>query len=173
MDMMGKIRRLHFRGRLSFSEIARRTGLSRNTVKKWIKAPAATQPRYRRSARAGKLTAWHDTLIQALRADARRPRHERRSGRALHAQIKAEGYTGSYSRVTDFIRAWRQGGDETGAPRAFVPLAFELGEAFQFDWSEEGLVVGGIYRRLQVAHLKLCASRAFSLGKVCTTPAAA
>ncbi len=45
MDMMGKIRRLHFRGRLSFSEIARRTGLSRNTVKKWIKAPAATQPR--------------------------------------------------------------------------------------------------------------------------------
>ena len=163
MDMMGKIRRLHFRGRLSFSEIARRTGLSRITVKKWIKAPAATQPRYRRSARAGKLTAWHDTLIQALRADARRPRHERRSGRALHAQIKAEGYTGSYSRVTDFIRAWRQGGDETGAPRAFVPLAFELGEAFQFDWSEEGLVVGGIYRRLQVAHLKLCASRAFSL----------
>ena len=163
MDMMGKIRRLHFRGRLSFSEIARRMGLSRNTVKKWIKAPAATQPRYRRSARAGKLTAWHDTLIQALRADARRPRHERRSGRALHAQIKAEGYTGSYSRVTDFIRAWRQGGDETGAPRAFVPLAFELGEAFQFDWSEEGLVVGGIYRRLQVAHLKLCASRAFSL----------
>ena len=98
-----------------------------------------------------------------LRGDARRPKHERRSGRALHAQIKAEGYRGSYSRVTDFIRAWRQGGGETGAPRAFVPLAFELGEAFQFDWSEEGLVVGGIYRRLQVAHLKLCASRAFCL----------
>ena len=163
MDMMGKIRRLHFRDRLTFSEIARRTGLSRNTVKKWIKAPAATQPRYRRSAREGKLTAWHDTLIQTLRADVRRPKHERRSGRALHAQIKAEGYTGSYSRVTDFIRAWRQGGGEAGAPRAFVPLAFELGEAFQFDWSEEGLVIGGIYRRLQVAHLKLCASRAFCL----------
>ncbi len=46
---------------------------------------------------------------------------------------------------------------------AFVPLAFELGEAFQFDWSEEGLVVGGVYRRLQLAHMKLCASRAFWL----------
>ena len=44
-----------------------------------------------------------------------------------------------------------------------MPLSFELGEAFQFDWSEEGLVVGGIYRRLQVAHTKLCASRAFWL----------
>jgi hypothetical protein len=46
---------------------------------------------------------------------------------------------------------------------AFVPLAFELGEAFQFDWSEEGLVVGGIYYRVQVSHMKLCASRAFWL----------
>ena len=83
MDMMGKIRRLHFRDRLSFSEIARRTGLSRNTVKKWIKAPEGSQPRYRRGASAGKLAAWHEALIQALRADARRPKHERRSGRAL------------------------------------------------------------------------------------------
>ncbi|MBK6744270.1 MAG: DDE-type integrase/transposase/recombinase [Hydrogenophilales bacterium] len=44
-----------------------------------------------------------------------------------------------------------------------MPLSFELGEAFQFDWSEEGLVVGGIYYRLQVSHMKLCASRAFWL----------
>jgi hypothetical protein len=33
--------------------------------------------------------------------------------------------------------------------------------AIQFDWSEEGLVIGGVYRKLQVAHMKLCASRAF------------
>jgi len=64
--------------------------------------------------------------------------------------------------VTDFIRAWRQdsGKDTT---KAFVPLSFELGEAFQFDWSEEGIVVGGVYHQAQVAHLKLCASRAFWL----------
>jgi hypothetical protein len=46
---------------------------------------------------------------------------------------------------------------------AFVPVGFEWGEAFQFDWSEEGLVVGGIYYRMQVADMKLCASRAFWL----------
>jgi len=45
-----------------------------------------------------------------------------------------------------------------------VPLAFGLGEAYQFDWSEEGLVIAGVYRRLQVAHMKLAASRAFWLG---------
>lgn len=48
--------------------------------------------------------------------------------------------------------------------KAFVPLAFALGEAFQFDWSDEGLVIAGVYRRLQLAHMKLCASRAFWMG---------
>ena len=44
-----------------------------------------------------------------------------------------------------------------------MPLAFEWGEAYQFDWSEEGVVVGGVFYRAQVAHLTLCASRAFWL----------
>jgi hypothetical protein len=43
--------------------------------------------------------------------------------------------------------------------RCLRALSFALGEAFQFDWSEEALVIGGQYLRLQVAHLKLCASR--------------
>ena len=44
-----------------------------------------------------------------------------------------------------------------------MPLQFAWGEAFQFDWSEEGIVIGGVYRRVQMAHLTLCASRAFWL----------
>jgi len=151
MDMIGKVKRMHFRDHLSFSDIARRTGLSRNTVKKWVKAPTEVEPRYRREAAAGKLSAFHEGLIQALRVDARRPKHERRTARALHAEIKAQGYLGGYSRLTDFLRAWRQGEGQGAATKAFVPLVFELGEAFQFDWSEEGLVVGGIYWRMQVS----------------------
>jgi transposase len=98
-----------------------------------------------------------------LKADARRPRHERRTAKALYVEIKAAGYGGGYTRVTDFIREWRQAEGQSATTHAFIPLAFELGEAFQFDWSEEGLVVGGIYYRAQVAHMKLCASRAFWL----------
>ncbi len=64
--------------------------------------------------------------------------------------------------VTNFIRAWRQKSDKLPS-KAFVPLSFELGEAFQFDWSDEGLVVGGIFHKVQVSHLKLCASQAFWL----------
>nr|WP_254226666.1 DDE-type integrase/transposase/recombinase [Burkholderia glumae] len=44
-----------------------------------------------------------------------------------------------------------------------MPLAFEPGEAFQFDWSCEYAFVGGLRRRLEVAHVKLNSSRAFWL----------
>lgn len=46
---------------------------------------------------------------------------------------------------------------------AYVPLSSEWDDAFQFDWSEEGIVIGGIWRKVQLAHMKLCASRAFWL----------
>lgn len=37
MDMIGKVRRMKMRDGVSISEISRKTGLSRNTVKKWLK----------------------------------------------------------------------------------------------------------------------------------------
>jgi transposase len=163
MDMIGKVKRMYLRDHFSLSEIAKRTALSRNTVKKWVKAPVQPQPRYRRGAVAGKLSAFAPALEQMLGANARRPKHERRTAKALYAELKTQGYAGGYSRLTDYIRAWRQAQGQGAAGKAYVPLAFELGEAFEFDWSEEGLVIGGIYRRLQVSHLKLCASRAFWL----------
>ena len=83
MDRIGRIRRLHVRDKLSEREIARMTGLSRNTVSKWLRAPVAEAPRYRREARPNKLSAFEAMLKQALTADARRPKHERRTARAL------------------------------------------------------------------------------------------
>ena len=163
MAMIGKVRRLHSREKKSVREITRITSLSRNTVRKWLKAPVEGEPKYRRGEQPGKLTEFHERLMQALAADAHRARHERRTARALYAELKAAGYEGGYTRVTDFIREWRRGVGQAALTKAFVPLAFELGEAFQFDWSEEGLVVGGIYYRLQVARMLLCASRAFWL----------
>jgi transposase len=164
MAMIGKVRRMFHRQKKSVREISRITSLSRNTISKWLEAPLEGEPKSRpRAPKPGKLTAYHETLKQALKADAHRPKKERRTALALFAEIQAAGYTGGYSRVTDYIRAWRQGEGQGETAKAFVPLSFELGEAFQFDWSEEGLVVGGIYYRLQVSHMKLCASRAFWL----------
>jgi transposase len=149
MAMIGKVLRMHHREKKSVREIVRATSLSRNTVRKYLRTDKAEPPQYRRRAVATKLTPFVEAVKMALLADARRPRKERRTAKALHKQIALEGYEGGYSRLTDFIRDWRaqQGGVAIG--KAFVPLTFELGEAFQFDWSDEALVIGGMYRKLQ------------------------
>ena len=163
MSMYAKVRRLFFREKLSINEIVRRTSLSRNTVKKWLRATEVTELQYRRRPMPTKLTPYEDQLKQALIADSHRPKRDRRTALMLLAELQKSGYTGSYTRLTDYIRNWRTAGEPELGRSAFVPLKFRLGEAFQFDWSEEPLVVGGFYRRLQVAHIKLCASRAFLL----------
>lgn len=103
MDMVGRIRRLHSRGKKSAREIARIAGLSRNTVAKWLQAPVEETAKYQRSAGTTKLEPYKEALKLALNADARRPAKIRRTAKALFEQIRAAGYTGCYSRVTDFI----------------------------------------------------------------------
>lgn len=160
MVMYAKIRRMFFREHLSISEIARRTTLTRNTIKKWLRAADSSEPKYRRAKAINKLTAFEPKLLMALEADARRPKRDRRTALRLFEMIQQEGFTGSYSRVTQFVRQWRNQ-SSIGSKSAFVPLKFALGEAFQFDWSEEWLMIGGIHRKILAAHTKLCASRAF------------
>ena len=164
MDMIGKVRRLRLRDKLSLSEIVRRTGISRNTIKKWVNQEAILKPpRFERVSSPGVLSRFEATLVEALTADAKRIKRERRSARALFRQLQAQGYRGGHTTVYYFVANWQR--EHALGPKAkgFVPLKFALGEAFQFDWSEEGLVVGGIYYRMQVSHMKLCASRAFWL----------
>ena len=163
MVMYAKIRRMYFRENQSISEIARKTSLSRNTVKKWLRESDGCEPKYRRNRSEKILKPFEPWLLQALKADSHRPKRDRRTARKLFEAIRLQGFTGDYSRVTEFVREWREGCDGVAAKSAFVPLKFQLGEAFQFDWSEESLVIGGILRRVIVAHTKLCASRAFIL----------
>ena len=163
MATYAKVRRMRLREGLSISEIARRTSLSRNTIKAWLRASTRSEMSYRREAGPKKLDGHREWLRQALEIDARRPRKERRTALRLFAQLQAEGFDGSYTRVTEAIRAWRAESGAVTARSAFVPLRFEWGEAYQFDWSEEGIVIGGVWRKVQLAHMKLCASRAFWL----------
>lgn len=104
--LKGKIRALREREGKSIIEIAKRTSLSRNTIKKWLKVPADAQLQYQRRSAPCKLTPFFETIRQALKTDAHRPRHERRSARALLSLIQARRSDVDYSRRTDFIRAW-------------------------------------------------------------------
>ena len=164
MSMYAKVRRLKLREGLSISEIARRTSLSRNTIKTWLREPAPrTQMAYQRPPGPKVLEGFTAWLDQAVKTDENRPRKERRTARRLFEQLQEQGFKGHYCRVTEYLRAQRAAAGAVTARSAYVPLQFGWGEAFQFDWSEEGLVIGGIWRKVQLAHMKLCASRAFWL----------
>ncbi len=39
MEMLGKVRRLYFRDKVSLREKPKRTGLSRNTIREWLRKP--------------------------------------------------------------------------------------------------------------------------------------
>jgi len=43
MEILGRIRRMFLRDGLGYSEIARRTGIARNTVKRWLKGVAVSR----------------------------------------------------------------------------------------------------------------------------------
>ena len=95
MELLGKIRRMHVRDKMSERAIANCTGLSRNTVHKWLEIPQEVQaPRYFRAEKFGKRTALAAELEQALKADTHRHKQVQRTGKALFAQIKASGYVG-------------------------------------------------------------------------------
>ncbi len=160
MNILGKVRRLYYRDRLTLSEIERRTGLTRKTIRKWLKAPEGAEPKYRRQNAGSKIAPYAEQLLKMLAVDARRPKRERRTALKLYAELQLLGFAGDYSRVTEFIRRWRESGG-AAVVKAFVPLQFEPGEAHQFDWSEEHIVIGGVYRKILLAHLKLCFSRTF------------
>ena len=163
MALLSVIRRWHFREHLSIREIGRRTGLSRNTIRKYLRAEGV-EPKFKVPDRPSKLDPFADRLAAWLRTEAKKNRKQRRTMKQLHADLVSLGYEGSYGRVAAFAREWKadlQRELQTSGRGTFVPLTFEPGEAFQFDWSEDWAIIGNERTKLQVAHMKLSYSRAF------------
>jgi transposase len=165
MELLSVIRRWRLRDHFSIREISRRTGLSRNTVRKYLRSDIV-EPKFNVADRTSRLDPYADKLSRMLLQEAGRSRKQKRTVKQLHVDLVALGYEGSYNRVAAFAREWkaaRQREQQTCGRGAFVPLAFMPGEAFQFDWSEDWAIIDGERTKLQVAHFKLSYSRAFTL----------
>jgi transposase len=163
MDLLSVIRRWHFRQGIPIREIRRRTGLSRNTIRKYLRDDAV-EPTFKVPKRPSKLDQFAEKLTTWLRVESGKSRKQKRTAKQLHADLVKLGYEGSYSRVAAFARSWkteRQYEKQTSGRGTFVPLIFQPGEAFQFDWSEDYALLNGRPTKLQVAHTKLSHSRAF------------
>ena len=83
MATLNVIRRWALRDQMSIREIARRTGLARNTVKKYLRSEE-TEPRYARRVSSSKLDPYAEKLATWLGIEATKSRKQRRTLRQIH-----------------------------------------------------------------------------------------
>lgn len=165
MALLSVIRRRTPRDHLSIREISRRMSLSRNTIRKYLRS-GAVDPKFKVPVRPSKPGSFAAKLSHWLKVEAGKSRKHKRTVRQLHADLGVPGYEGSCGRVSAYAREWtadRQRALQATGRGVFVPLVFQPGDAFQFDWSKDWTVLGGERTKLQVAHVKLSHSHAFIL----------
>lgn len=158
VETIAKIRRAYFVQQKPIKAICRELGVSRKVVRKVLRSDA-TEFRYVRETQPlPKIGPWRDRLDALLLANEGKSSRERLTLIRLFEALRGFGYDGSYDAVRRYARAWRQ---ERGAAtaQAYVPLSFAPGEAYQFDWSHEIVLINGVTVTVKVAHVRLCHSR--------------
>jgi transposase len=158
VETIGRIRREHYVKGKAIKEIARDLNLSRNTVRKVLRSNATSFEYERGHQPLPKIGPWRDELEALLLANDGKAPRERLTLIRIFEALRGLGYDGSYDAVRRYAKAWRQGRG-TATAQAFVPLSFAPGEAYQFDWSHEIVLLSGTTVAVKVAHVRLCHSR--------------
>ena len=158
VETIARIRRAHFVQGKTIKAMCREFGIARNTIRRILRS-GETSFAYQRDVQPRpKLGQWMEELDRRLVANDRLPRRERLGLIRIFEDLRGEGYQGGYDAVRRYnqTRRRKQG---KGSSDAFVPLSFAPGEAYQFDWSHEVVVLRGITTPIKVAQVRLCHSR--------------
>lgn len=137
--------------------IARKYHLSRNTVRRYLRNGITEPARKQSKEEKPRLGPYVTELERLLEIDLKAPKRERRTAIMLFEELQRQGYQGAYDSVQRHVREWKA--DKNAVTGVFIPLSFEPGEAFQFDWSEESLMLGGMPTKVKIAHCRLSHSR--------------
>jgi len=158
VETIGRIRREHLVKGKSIKEIARDLKISRNTVRRILRSGETSFSYEREVQPRPRLGRWKADLDRMLTTNAGNTTRERLTLIRLFEELQALGYEGGYDAVRRYARTWsREHASQTAV--AFVPLSFAPGEAYQFDWSHEIVVMSGVTVTVKVAHMRLCHSR--------------
>jgi len=158
VETIAKIRRAFFQQKKAIKTISRELKVSRKAIRKVIRS-GATEFRYERSVQPmPKIGPWRERLDALLLANIGKAPRERLTLVRIFEELRGLGYEGGYDAVRRYAKAWKK---EHGAAeaQAYVPLSFAPGEAYQFDWSHEIVLINGITSIVKVAHFRLCHSR--------------
>src|SRR6187397_873083 len=159
VETIAKIRRaFFFKQGKPIKAICRELGVSRKVVRKVIRS-GATEFRYEREDQPlPKLGRWRDDLDRLLSTNESKPARERLTLIRVFEELRGIGYEGGYDAVRRYAKSWRKDRVVASAA-AYVPLIFAPGEAYQFDWSHEIVLINGVTVTVKAAHVRLCHSR--------------
>jgi len=158
VETIRKIRQAHFRDGKGIREISRELNLSRNTVRNIIRS-GITEQKYERIAQPHpKLGTFIERLAELLSEDSSKPVSHRRSAQLLFEQLQREGYDGGYDAVRRCV-CTRKRASGAALVKAYIPLEYGPGDAFQFDWSYEQVEIAGVHEEVKIAQFRLCHSR--------------
>ena len=158
MAQLEYIRKLYFMEGLSIREISRRTGIHRDTIAKYISLEEPQPPKYRltKEREHPVLGPYIPMIKQILEEDKNRHRKQRHTGTKIYERLKAEGFTGGYNTVMDYLRKECRKQKE-----AFLPLEFELGTYAEVDWIEAYFFLKGKETKAYIFVMKLRGSGGF------------
>src|SRR3954451_8873583 len=122
VERWAELRREHFVRGVSIKELARRTGMSRNTIRAALRSPAP--PRYERESVGSKLDPFKPEIHRLLGEDAAIP------GQRIRELISPLGYCGGKTILDDYLREVRP---LFATPRTFQRAVYRPGEICQFD----------------------------------------
>jgi transposase len=158
VETIAKIRRAYLAQHKPIKAICREFRVSRKVVRKVIRSEA-TEFRYERGTQPRpKIGPWRDEIDALLLGNESKAARERLTLIRVFEELRGLGYDGSYDAVRRYAKAWRVARGAATA-EAYVPLSFAPGEAYQFDWSHEVVLISGTTVTVKVAHVRLCHSR--------------
>jgi len=141
VETVARVRRAYFVQEKSIKEIVRDLKVSRKTVRKVIRSGATSFHYARGTQPAPKLGPWRDALDGLLLTNAGKTARERLTLMRVFEALRGLGYEGGYDAVRRYARTWRR--ERSVVTDAYVPLSFAPGEAYQFDWSHEVVLIAG------------------------------
>jgi len=158
VETIGRIRREFFVQRKTIKEIARDLRVSRNTVRKVVRSGATAFAYDRETQPRPKLGRWTADLEELLAANVAKAPREQLTLIRIFEELRGRGYAGGYDAVRRYATRWSNARGHSSAA-VYVPLSFTPGEAYQFDWSHEIVVLNGTTVPVKAAHVRLCHSR--------------
>jgi DNA replication protein DnaC len=150
LQQWAAVQELHRKG-ISIRGIARQLEMSRNTVRKLLKAKE--EPHYQRSCYSSRLDPYKDQIREW------RCRPYEFNGTRIFRELKARGYDGSIGPVYRYLRRIDEDTNGLISSKATVRVETPPGDQAQFDWSPYQMEIGGRIQKVYCFSMILACSR--------------